>query len=129
MQAGSLTHMTIGAATAIGALRSIDRDLEGLETEDPGKIANIDGEIATDLREIYDLDITSEEYRSLYRLLRKRLGITKDYKALQDKMATLYRATSTRHEVKAQKHLKQLTVAIVVLSVLILLAGIVAAAK
>ena len=120
MQAGSLTHMTIGAATAIGTLRAIDRDLEGLEAKDPSKIADIDGEIATDLREIYDLDITSEEYRSLYRLLRKRLRITRDYEALQDKMATLYRSTSTRHEVKSQRQLAWLTAAIVVLSVLIL---------
>lgn len=129
MQAGSLTHMTIGAATAIGTLRSVDRELEGLDAEDPSKIATIDSEIATDLREIYDLDITSEEYRSLYRLLRERLGITRDYKALEDKMAMLYRATSTRHEVRAQKQLMQLTVAIVVLSVLILVAGVVAASK
>jgi hypothetical protein len=120
MQAGSLTHMTIGAATAIGTLRAIDRDLEGLEAGDPSKIADIDGEIATDLREIYDLDITGEEYRSLYRLLRKRLGITRDYEALQDKMATLYRSTSTRHEVRSQRQIAQLTAAIVVLSVLIL---------
>ena len=136
MQAGSLTHMTIGAATAIGELRAIDRDLERLEAEDSSKIALIDAEIATDLREIYDLDITSEEYRSLYRLLRSRLGITRDYKALQDKMTTLYRATSTRHEVtaqknqvKAQKNLNRLTVAIAMLTGLILLAGIVAALK
>lgn len=122
MQAGSLTHMTIGAATAIGALRAIDRDLEELEAEDPRKIAKIDGEIATDLREIYDLDITSEEYRSLYRLLRKRLGITRDYKALQDKMRTLYRATSTMHEVKSIRKLNVLTGMIVGLSVLIVIA-------
>lgn len=127
MQAGSLTHMTIGAATAIGTLRAIDRDLEGLDADDPTKIAEIDDEIATDLREIYDLDITSEEYRSLYRLLRKRLGITRDYKALQDKMTTLYRATSTRGEAKAQKRLNQLTVAIGVVSALISVAGIVVA--
>jgi len=124
MQAGSLTHMTIGAATAIGTLRAIDRDLEGLKAKDPRKIADIDREIAADLREIYDLDITSEEYRSLYRLLRKRLGITRDYKALQDKMATLYRSMSTRHAVKSQRQLNVLTAAIVGLSVLILLADI-----
>ncbi len=124
MQAGSLTHMTIGAATAIGTLRAIDRDLEGLEADDPSKIANIEGEIATDLREIYDLDITSEEYRSLYRLLRKHLGITRDYQALQDKMGTLYRSTSTEHEVKSHRQLNVLTAAIVGLSVLILIADI-----
>lgn len=124
MQAGSLTHMTIGAATALGTLRAIDRDLEGLEAEDPSKIAKIDGEIATDLREIYDLDITSEEYRSLYRLLRKHLGITRDYQALQDKMTTLYRATSTKHEVRSHRQLNVLTAAIVGLSVLILIVDI-----
>lgn len=124
MQAGSLTHMTIGAATAIGTLRAIDRGLEGLEAEDPSKIAEIDGEIAADLREIYDLDITSEEYRSLYRLLRKHLGITRDYQALQDKMATLYRSTSTKHEVRSHRQLNVLTAAIVGLSVLILIADI-----
>jgi hypothetical protein len=122
MQAGSLTHMTIGAATAIGTLRAIDRDLEGLEAEGPRKIASIDSEIATDLREIYDLDITSEEYRSLYRLLRKRLGITRDYKALQDKMATLYRSASTEHNVRSQRQLNMLTGMIVGLTVLILIA-------
>ncbi|HVQ58298.1 MAG TPA: hypothetical protein VMS60_05245 [Solirubrobacterales bacterium] len=121
MQAGSLTHMTIGAATAIGTLRAIDRDLECLEAADPSRIAEIDGEIATDLREVYDLDITSEEYRSLYRLLREHLGITRDYKALQDKMATLYRATSTKHEVKSQRQLNWLTGAIVALTVLIVI--------
>lgn len=129
MQAGSLTHMTIGAATAIGTLRAIDRDLEKVEADDPSKIADIDGEIATDLREVYDLDITSEEYRSLYRLLRKRLGITRDYKALQDKMATLYRSTSTRHEIRAQRQIAQLTAAIVLLSVLILVFTVVVALK
>jgi hypothetical protein len=124
MQAGSLTHMTVGAATAIGTLRAIDRDLEALEAADPSKIAEIDGEIATDLREVYDLDITSEEYRSLYRRLCKHLGITRDYKALQDKMATLYRSTSTRHEVKSHRQLNVLTAAIVGLSILLLVVDI-----
>jgi hypothetical protein len=129
MQAGSLTHMTVGAATAIGTLRAIDRDLEGLEGADPSKIAEIDSEIATDLREVYDLDITSEEYRSLYRRLRKHLGVTRDYKTLQDKMQTLYRATSTFHDDREQKQLAWLTGAIVVLSLLILIGTIVAASK
>jgi len=100
-----------------------------MENADPGKIAEIDCEIATNLREIYDLDITSEEYRRLYRRLRKRLGITQDYKALQDKMATLYRSTSTRHAIRSQWQLNMLTAAIVGLSVLILIAGIAAALK
>jgi len=124
MQAGSLTHMTIGAATAIGTLRAIDRDLEGLELADPSKIAEIDGEIATDLREVYDLDITSEEYRTLYRRLCVHLGITRDYKALQDKMKTLHRSTSTKHEVRSQYLLAALTTAIVILSVMILVATV-----
>lgn len=129
MQAGSLTHMTIGAATAIGTLRAIDRMLEELNPSDPNKIAEIDDEIATDLREVYDLDITSEEYRRLYCRLRKHLGVDSDYLALQDKMGTLYRALSTRHGIKSQHQLNVLTATIVVLSVLTLIAGIVAASK
>lgn len=121
MQAGSLTHMTIGAATAIGTLCALDRDLEELESADPDKIADIDGEIAADFREIYDLDITNEAYRSLYRLLRKRLGITRDYEALEDKMMALYRATSTKHEIEAEKQLEKLTRVIAVLTLLVLL--------
>jgi hypothetical protein len=123
MQAGSLTHMTIGAATAIGTLCAIDRDLEELEGADPNKIAAIDGEIAADFREIYDLDITHEAYRSLYRLLRKRLGITRDYKALEEKMMALYRATSTTHEIDAQEQLEKLTRVIAVLTLLVLVVG------
>lgn len=119
MQAGSLAHMTIGAATAIGTLCAIDRDLEGLAAEDPSKIADIDGEIAINLREIYDLDITSEAYRRLYRLLRERLGIVRDYQALEEKMMALYRATSTKHEIKAQRWLILLTAAIVALTLLL----------
>jgi len=127
MQAGSITHMTIGAATALGTLCAIDRDLEGLAAEDPSKIADIDGEIAINLREIYDLDITSEAYRRLYRLLRKRLGIIRDYKALEEKMMALYRSTSTNHEVKAQEELKRLNTVVLVFTVLILIVGTIAA--
>lgn len=119
-----VTFMTVGAATAIATLRSIDRDLEQLEREDPRKIAEIDGEVATDLHEIYDLDISNETYRNLYRRLRDRLGITRDYKILQDKMQTLYRATTTYHDDREQKQLNWLTAAIVVLSVLILIVTI-----
>jgi hypothetical protein len=119
-----VTFMTVGAATAIGTLRSIDRDLEELEREDPRKIAEIDDEIATDLHEIYDLDISNETYRNLYRRLRERLGITRDYKTLQDKMQTLYRATSTFHDDREQRQLAWLTAAIVILSVLILIVTI-----
>jgi hypothetical protein len=127
--AAGVTYMTVGAATAIGTLRSIDRDLEGLEQEDPRKIAEIDAEIATDLHEIYDLDISRETYRNLYRRLRDRFGISEDYKVLQDKMQTLYRATSTFHDDKEQKQLAWLTAAIVALSILILIGTIVVAAK
>lgn len=96
MQAGSVAHMTIGAATAIGTMREIDRRLELLEdAKDPKKIAEIDAEIASDLAEIYDLDITRESYRAIYQRLRDRLGISRDYKTLQGKMESLYRATST----------------------------------
>jgi len=75
----------------------------------PNKIADLDGEIATDLREIYDLDSTSEAYRRIYCLLRERLGIIRDYQALEEKMKALYRATSTKHEIRAQWWLILLT--------------------
>lgn len=128
-QVAAVTYMTVGAATAIGTMRSIDRELERMEREDPVKIAEIDAEIATDLHEIYDLDIARETYRQLYRRLRNRLGITSDYKTLQDKMQTLYRATSTIHDDREQKQLAWLTAAIVALSVLILIVGVVTAFK
>lgn len=124
-----VTFMTGGTATAIGTLRSIDRDLERLEHGDPRKIAEIDGEVATDLHEVYDLDIANEAYRSLYRRLCDRLRITQDYKTLQDKMQTLYRATSTFHNDREQKQLAWLTAAIVALSVLILIVTIAGASK
>jgi len=129
MQAGSLTHMTIGAAIAIGTLRAVDRDLEAMEAADPRKVAAVGGEIAIDLCEIYDLDITSEAYRDLYRHLRKRFGITRDYKTLQSKMKALYRATSTEHEVKTQARIVWLTAWIVALSLLILIGTVVVAGK
>jgi hypothetical protein len=124
IQAGNAAYMTIGAATAIGTLRAIDRDLERMEGAEPTKIAEIEGEIAVDLHEIYDLDITHEGYRHLYRLLRDRLGITRDYKTLQGKMQALDSETTTRHEVKAQAQLAWLTVAIVALTVLLLIVTI-----
>jgi hypothetical protein len=123
----AVTYMTLGAATAIGTMRSIDRALEGLEHEDPCKIAEIDAEIATDLHEIYDLDIARETYRQLYSRLRDRIGITKDYKTLQDKMQTLYRSTSTFHDAREQRQLAWLTAAIVALSVLILIGTVIVA--
>lgn len=129
MQAGSIAYMTIGAATAIGTMRAIDRRLEHLDGAGPKGIAEIDREIAADLSEIYDLDITRESHREIYRRLRDRLGIARDYKTLQDKMQALYRATSTLHEVKTQARLVWLTAAIVLLSVLILVGTIVLAGK
>jgi hypothetical protein len=129
MQAGSIAYMTIGAATAIGTLRAIDNRLEFLEGTGPKGIAEIDREIAADLSEIYDLDITRESYREIYRRLRKRLGIARDYETLQDKMQALYRATSTLHEVKTQARLVWLTGAIVLLSVFIVIGTIVLAGK
>lgn len=120
MQAGSMAYMTIGAATAIGTLRAIDNRLEFLDPTDPKGVAEIDREIAADLAEIYDLDITRESYREMYRRLRKRLGIARDYETLQDKMQTLYQATSTLHERRTEWLLVWLTAAIVALSVLIL---------
>jgi hypothetical protein len=120
MQAGSMAYMTIGAATAIGTLRAIDNRLEFLDATDPKGVAEIDREIAADLAEIYDLDITRESYREMYRRLRKRLGIARDYETLQDKMQTLYQATSTLHERRTEWLLVWLTAAIVALSVLIL---------
>ena len=113
--------MTIGAATAIGTMRAIDRDLERMEGEDPRKIAEIEGEIAADLHELYDLDITRETYRHLYRRLCKQLGIARDYKTLQKKMEALYRATSTNETVKSQRLLMGLTVVLAVLTVLLIL--------
>jgi hypothetical protein len=129
MQAGSIAYMTIGAATAIGTLREIDWRLERVDRGSPAKIAEIDAEIAADFGEIYDLDITRESYREIYRRLRNRLGIARDYKTLQDKMQALYRSTSTRHEVKTQRRIVWLTAAIVLLSVLILVGTVVLAGK
>jgi hypothetical protein len=124
-----VTFMTVGSATAIGTMRSIDHSLERLEHDDPCEIAQIDGEIAADLHEIYDLDISNETYRSLYRRLCRQLGITRDYETLQDKMQTLYRAASTLHDDREQKQLVWLTAAIVVLSLLILLGTFMGPAK
>ena len=117
-QVAAVAGMTVGAATAIGTMRAIDRDLERMEGEDPRKIAEIEGEIAADLHEIYDLDLTRETYRHLYRRLCNRLGIKRDYEILQKKMKALYRATSTSETVKVQRLLMWLTVAIAVLTVL-----------
>ena len=119
MQAGSIGYMTLGAATAIGTLREIDRQLEHLEGANPSKVAEIDREIAADLNEIYDLDITRESYRRMYRRLRNCLGITRDYETLQDEMNALHRATSTVHGDRSQRLLALLTAAIVFFTVLV----------
>lgn len=125
MQAGSIAYMTIGAAMATGALRQIDRRLEYQEdAQHPKKIAEIDAEIASDLGEIYDLDITREPYREVYRLLRKQLGITRDYEILQSKMEALFRATSTIHEDNQQRLLLWLTVVTTILTVLAVIAAV-----
>ncbi len=125
MQAGSIAYMTIGAAMATGALRQIDRRLEYQEdAQHPKKIAEIDAEIASDLGEIYDLDITREPYREVYRLLRKQLGITRDYEILQSKMEALFRATSTIHEDNQQRLLLWLTVVTTILTVLAVIATV-----
>jgi hypothetical protein len=129
MQAGSIAYMTIGAATAIASMRAIDRRLEQLEGADPTKIGEIDREIAADLAEIHDLDITRESYREIYRRLRERLGIARDYETLQNKMDALFRATSTFHERRADRLLAWLTAAIVILSVFILLGTIILVGK
>jgi hypothetical protein len=129
MQAGSTAYMTIGAATAVGSMRAIDRRLERLEGADPRKIGEIDREIASDLAEIHDLDITRESYREIYRHLRERLGIARDYEILQNKMDALYRATSTFHERKAELQLAWLTAAIVILSVFILIGTLILVGK
>jgi hypothetical protein len=121
MQAAWIAYMAIGAATAIGTMRAFDRDLERMEGSKPTKIAKIEGEIAVDLHEIYDLDITWNAYRHLYRLLRDRLGITRDYKTLQEKMQALDRETTTRYEDSTQKQLVWLTAVIVALTVLLLI--------
>jgi hypothetical protein len=121
MQAGSAAYMTIGAASAIGTMRAIDRELEQMEGEDPRKIADIDGEIAADLHDLYDLDITREAFRNIYRLMRKRLGINSDFETLQSKMEALYRATSTNEAVRSQRLLMWLTVVLAVLTVLLIL--------
>ncbi|MDX6601766.1 MAG: hypothetical protein QOF13_968 [Solirubrobacterales bacterium] len=129
MQAGWIAYTVIAAASAIGTMRAISRDLEKVERSDPSKIVAIEHDVAVDLHEIYDLDITWEAYRLRYRRLREHLGITSDYKALHGKLDALYRETSARFEKEAQKGLLRLTAAIVVLSVLILVGTVIVAAN
>lgn len=125
MQAGSVAYLTLGAASAIGTLRVIDSQVEALEGAKPTEVALIDRDVAADLNEIYDLDITAEAYREFYRRLRDRLGITRDYEILRDEMNTLHRAASTVHDDSAQRLLAWLTAGIVGLSLLILIGTVV----
>ncbi|HUB36294.1 MAG TPA: hypothetical protein VL972_05675 [Solirubrobacteraceae bacterium] len=123
-RAASMSYMTIGAAAAIGTMRVIDRELEVMGNSDPRKIADIERQIAVDLHEIYDLDITQEGYRRQYRLVRETLGITRDYEALREKMRALDSEMTTRHELRSQELLTWLTAAIVALSLLLLVVAI-----
>ncbi len=125
MQAAWIAYMAIGAASAIGTMRGIDRDLEKVKKSDPSEIGNIEREVTVDLHEIYDLDITWEAFRHRYRRLREQLGITSDYEALHRKLEALYRETSARFEATTQERLVWLTAAIVILSALILAGTIV----
>jgi hypothetical protein len=120
MQAGWMAYTVIGAASAIGAIRAINRDLETVERSSPGEIGKLEGEVTVDLHEIYDLDITWEAYRLRYRRLREQLGITSDYEALHSKLNALYRETSARFEAKTQQRLLLLTIVIAVASVFVL---------
>lgn len=129
MQAGWMAYTVIGAANAIGTIRAINHDLETVERSSPEEIGDLEHEVAVDLHEIYDLDITWEAYRLRYRRLRDLLGITSDYKALHSKLEALYRETSARFEAKTQKRLFWWTVAIVVLSFFILVGTIAVVVK
>lgn len=120
MQAAWIAYTAIGAAGAIGTMRAINRDLEIVDRSNPNDIAAIEHEVAVDLHEIYDLDITWEAFRLRYRRLRKQLGITSDYEALRGKLEALYRETSAHFEARSELRLLVLTAAIVALSFLIL---------
>lgn len=116
LQAGWIAYMVIGAATATGMMRSLFHDIEQLNRSSPKAIADVEHEVVVDLHEIYDLDITWDQYRHRYRLLRDALGITRDYKALQSKLQALSRETNTRFEDRSDTRLTWLTAAIVFLT-------------
>ncbi len=120
MQMTWIAYLVIGAAGAIGTMRAINRDLEIVDRSNPKDIAAIEHEVAVDLHEIYDLDITWEAFRLRYRRLRKQLGITSDYEALRGKLEALYRETTAHFEARSELRLLVLTAAIVALSFLIL---------
>jgi hypothetical protein len=126
MQAGWIAYLAIAAASAIGTMRAINRDLERVKREDPGEIVAIEHEAAVDLHEIYDLDITWEAYRLRYRRLLDRLGITGDYKALHGKLGALYRETSTGFEKESQRQLSKVNNALLWLSVFVAIVGVLA---
>jgi hypothetical protein len=119
LQAGWIAYMAIGAAMATGMVRSIYDDIEKVDDTKPKEVAEIEREVVVDLHEIYDLDITWEQYRHRYYLLRDRLGITRDYKSLQVKLEALSRESSTRFEGTAQRRLIFLTAAIVFLTLVV----------
>ena len=116
LHAGWIAYMVIGAATATGMMRSLFHDIEQLDRSSPKAIAEMEREVVVDLHEIYDLDITWDQYRHRYRLLRDGLGITRDYKALQSKLQALSRETNTRFEDRSDTRLTWLTAAIVFLT-------------
>jgi hypothetical protein len=131
MQAGWAASMVVGAANAMGTIRGIHRELEGVKPSKPTDVADIEREVVVDLSEIYDLDITWEAYRRRYRRFRDLLGITSDYDALDRKLQALYQETGVRHqdieaksEARTQKRLTYLTVWIVVFTI----AGVILAA-
>ena len=135
MQTGWAASMVVGAANAIGTIRGIHGDLELVHRDEPITIADIENEVVVDLSEIYDLDITWDAYRRRYRRLRDLLGITGDYDALDRKLQAFYRETGVRRqkaeadfEAGAQTRLTILTLAIVALSVILVVLGIVALA-
>lgn len=119
LEAGWTAYMVIGAATATGMIRSVFRDISRSDRSKPDSIADIEREAMVELHETYDLEIMTETYRSRYRLLRKSLGITAEYEALSDKLAALYRETSTRFEGRSERRLQLLTWATAILSAVI----------
>jgi hypothetical protein len=119
LEAGWTAYMVIGAATATGMIRSVFRDISRSDRSKPDSIADIEREAMVELHETYDLEIMTEAYRSRYRLLRERLGITAEYQALSDKLEALYRETSTRYEGRSERRLQLLTWATAILSAVI----------
>jgi hypothetical protein len=119
LEAGWIAYMVIGAATATGMMRAIYHEIEQVDQSKPNAIAAIEREVVVDLHEIYDLDITWEQYRHRYGLLRDALGITRDYESLQCKLDALSRETRTRFEGTAQMRLMWLTAAIVLLTLVV----------